>query len=401
MIVCAGFRRLEAGQKVSFTRGENRGKPWAEDVKNADGTSIIFKGDQEKTEGAMTKKRKQQLKEQWRNFFDIPQYALKGYAYSTPSTQDNQDGFVLGEAVPQLGKVFILAHGCCSQSGKGNECATFAKEKLPKFISKAYEEKPDVVHALTTAFEALENEFMERAKMKSLTDGAEVSLALFVHALNAAGQPCVQLWTACVGTVAIYLCSAEGLQVRVSEPHRTAKAKQALEDAGFKVSESGSVEVAFAEVGEHRPTTAFKLPAARLIGGRPFKTSKKSPVLAKPEIKKAKEWRCVAGEELFLLMCSQEVTSMLSDVDIMTAALDAWGSNAEGLDGYEAASKAVVRTAQAQGPEKDTVACMAVQCWWQEKPLQKLLARRAERKREGAPAAAPAKAADDGFDMFS
>jgi len=83
----------------------------------------------------------------------------------------------------------------------------------------------------------------------------------------------------------------------------------------------------------------------------------------------------------------------------MNAALDAWGSNAEGLDGWEAASKAVVRTAQAQGPAKDTLACMTVQFWWQEKPLQRLLARRADRKRSGATGAA-AKPADDGFDMF-
>ena len=27
-------------QKVSFLRGENRGKPWAEDVRNPDGTQI-------------------------------------------------------------------------------------------------------------------------------------------------------------------------------------------------------------------------------------------------------------------------------------------------------------------------------------------------------------------------
>ena len=55
----------------------------------------------------------------------------------------------------------------------------------------------------------------------------------------------------------------------------------------------------------------------------------------------------------------------------MNVALDAWSSPAQGLDGWEAASKAVVRTAQAQGPDRDSLACMAVQCWWQEKPLQR------------------------------
>ena len=57
--------------------------------------------------------------------------------------------------------------------------------------------------------------------------------------------------------------------------------------------------------------------------------------------------------------------------DVMNVALDAWGSPAQGLDGWEAASKAVVRTAQAQGPDRDSLSCMAVQCWWQEKPLQR------------------------------
>merc|ERR1719487_42947 len=118
----------------------------------------------------------------------------------------------------------------------------------------------------------------------------------------------------------------------------------------------------------------------RLMGARPFKTPR-SPVSAKPEGKKAKEWRCVAGEELFMLICSQEVCSVLSDQDIMNAALDAWASNAEGLPGWEAASKAIVRTAQTQGPERDTLACLAVQFWWQEKPLQRILARREDRKK--------------------
>mmetsp|Transcript_65826 Transcript_65826/g.140840 ORF Transcript_65826/g.140840 Transcript_65826/m.140840 type:complete len:459 (-) Transcript_65826:22-1398(-) len=396
-IVSPGFRMLEENQKVSFLRGENRGKPWAEDVRNPDGTPIQI----EKQEEAPTlaKKRKQQLKEQWRNFFDIPQYALKGHGESLPVTIGNQDAFAAGDVVPQLGKVFVLAHGCAATTGKGNECAAYIKEKMAKHIAKAYEEKSDPAEAVSSAFEVVESEFMERAKMKSLTDGAQVSLALFVHGLNASGQPCVQLWTGTVGTCVLLLCSAEGAAVRLTEPHSTKKARAKLEEAGYKVSDSGSVEVAFAEAGVNKPSTYFKLPAMRLIGGRPFKTSKKSPILAGPEVKKAKEWRCVAGEELFLLAVSSEVTSVLSDEDIMNAALDAWGSSAQGLDGWEAASKAVVRTAQAQGPESDALACMAVQFWWQEKPLQRLLARRADKKRSGVPTSEK-KPADDGFDMF-
>merc|ERR1719498_1274759 len=120
-----------------------------------------------------------------------------------------------------------------------------------------------------------------------------------------------------------------------------------------------------------------------------------------PDVKKAKEWRCVAGEDLFMLICSQEVLSVLSDQDIMNVALDAWASNAEGLPGWEAAAKAIVRTAQSRGPERDTLACLAVQFWWQEKPLQRHLARREDRKRSAQPAnAAPKPAEKDDFDMF-
>lgn len=50
------------------------------------------------------------------------------------------------------------------------------------------------------------------------------------------------------------------------------------------------------------------------------------------------------------LVFSAEVASVLKDHDVLNVALDAWGSPAQGLDGWEAASKAVVRTAQAQGP---------------------------------------------------
>jgi len=397
-IVSPGFRRLDENQKVSFLRGENRGKPWAEDVRNPDGSPIVL--DKEEESAPIAKKRRQQLKEQWRNFFEIPQYALKGYGESIPPTAFNQDSFVLDETVPQLGKVFVMCHGCAASQGtQGNACTAYLKEKAARHLAKLYEETGDAAVALAKTFDILEAEWMERAKMKSLTDGAEMLLALFVHALNASGQPCVQLWIASTGTCVALLCSADGHPTLLNEPQTTKKERAKLEEVGFKLSDEGKAEVAFAEVGDHKPTTWFELPAARLIGGRPFKTSRKTPVHAKPEVKKVKEWRCVAGEELFLLVCSSEILSVLSDEDTMNAALDAWGSNAEGLDGWEAASKAVVRTAQAQGPAKDTLACMAVQFWWQEKPLQRMLARRKDRKRSGTTGTAP-KPADDGFDMF-
>merc|ERR1719469_1531105 len=139
---------------------------------------------------------------------------------------------------------------------------------------------------------------MERGKMKSLTDGAELLAALFVHALNASGQPCVQLWTACVGSCVAILCDAEGKPARVTEPHLTRKESARLEEVGFKVAADGSAEVAFAEVGEHRPSSLFKLPAMRLLGGRPFKTAgERALVTGKVDVKQAREWRCVAGEE--------------------------------------------------------------------------------------------------------
>lgn len=402
-IISSGFRCLEENQKVSFLRGENNGKPWAEDVRGPDGAAIAAASVRdEPSEGSLAKKRRQQLKEQWRNFFDIPQYALKGYGESLPVIASNEDTFLVGETVPQLGKVFVMAHGCCATTRLGNEATRFVKEKTVRFVGKSYEDKGDAAVALTAAFEATEAEFMERAKMKSLTDGAEVMLCLFVHALNPSGQPCVQLWTATAGTMVCILCDTEGRPVRVSEPHATKAHGAAFEKAGFKVLEDGAVEVAFAEVGDNRPSSMFSLPSTRLIGGRPFKTAgDRSPVHARPKVQKAKEWRCVAGEELFMLVCSSEVLSVLSDQDVINAALDVWGGNADQLDGWEAAAKAVVRTAQAQGPTSDKLACMAVHFWWQEKPLQRLLARRAERLKSGVPAVVEKKPVEnDGFDMF-
>jgi hypothetical protein len=93
--------------------------------------------------------------------------------------------------------------------------------------------------------------------------------------------------------------------------------------------------------------------------------------------------------------------SVLSDQDVVNAALDAWGSAAGGVDAWEAAAKAVVRTAHAQGPASDTLACLVVQFWWQEKPLQRLLARRADKKKSGTGAVTTVKAKEaDNFDMF-
>lgn len=395
-IISPGFRRLVEDQKVSFLRGENQGRPWAEDVRNPDGTPMAVEVEEEPP--AVAKKRQKQMKEQWRNFFGIPQYALKAHGMTLPNTVANQDAFGLNDAVPQLGEVFVVSHGNCATASKGNECAAYCKDKIPKYVAKFYDEKPDVEAALRTAIETVEAEWMERATMKSLTDGAELAVALFVHALNSSGQPCVQLWIATVGGCAAILCTAEGTAARVNDPHTTKKHKAKLEEAGFKVAESGKVEVAFAESGN--VFKMFKLPAMRLIGGRPFKTSKKTPIVGKPDVKMVREWRCVAGEDLFLLLVSPQVTSVLEDVDIMNVALDAWGSSAEGLDGWEAASKAVVRTAQSRGPESDNLACMAVQFWCQEKPLQRLLARRADRKKSGQSAAAPPKPKDNLDDMF-
>lgn len=399
-VVSPGFRCLIEGQKVSFVRGENRGKPWAEDVRSPEGAPIVNEKDVE-GEPKLDKKRRQQLKEQWRNFFEIPQYALKGHGESLPISASNEDTFVLGETVPQLGKLFAVAHGCGATGRFGNEASRYVKEKLARFVSKGYEEKGDAKAALEGAFEQIEAEFMERAKMKSLTDGVEVLAALFVHALNTSGQPCVQLWTGCLGTCVCILCDAEGRPVRLTEPHATRRESARLQEAGFKVAPDGAAEVAFAEVGEHRPSTLFQLPATRLLGGRPFKTAgERSPVTARADVSRTREWRCVAGEELFVVIVSAEVASVLTDLDVVNIALDAWGSNAEGLDGWEAAAKAVVRTAQSQGPTSDTLCCLVAQCWWQEKPLQRLLARRADRVRSGVPAASAKPVESEGFDMF-
>lgn len=398
-IVSPGFRALVEDQKISFVRGINRDKPWCEDVRNPDGTPINNEVP-EVENSSLAKKRKQALKEQWKNFFDIPQYAVKGYGYSLPAQGYNEDAFVLGDPVPQLGKVFALAHGCAASGRQGNECSRFLEQKLAKFIAKNYEESSDAQTAAEVSITDIEKEWMERAKNKSLTDGCQAASALFVHALNAAGQPCVQVYTINASACAIILCSAEGHPVRITEPFETKKQRVSLEQAGYNVSESGKAEVAFAEANQTRNVTYYKLPSMRIVGGRPFKTGK-SPVVAKPDVKKVREWRCVAGEELFMLVCSAEVLSVMSDLDIMNAAMDAWASNAEGLDGWEAAAKAVVRTAQSRGPETDTLACMAIQFWWQEKPLQRLLARREDRKKSGAPATAGPKPVEkDEFDMF-
>jgi CspA family cold shock protein len=404
-IISPGFRRLDEGQKVSFIRGENRGKPWAEDVRNPDGTPIVHKEEAPAEEApGLAKKRKQQLKEQWRNFFDIPQYALKGYAETLPATVANQDAFVLGDPVPQLGKIFVVAHGCAANGSTGNECSRFVKEKMAKYVAKAYDEKNDPGAALTAAFEEIETEWMGKAKNKNLTDGAEVLVALFVHALNSAGQPCVQVWIGTTGTCVPLLCTSDGAAVRLSEPHATKKERAKLAEVGFDVGEDGSAKVAFAEVGTAMNLSKmYKLPATRLIGGRPFKTTKalqKQAVHARADVKKVKEWRCVGGEELFMLICSSYVLSVLSDQEAINAALDAWGSGASNVDGWEAASKAVVRTAQAQGPASDALACLACHFWWQEKPLQRLLARRADSKKSSGGAAKVSKPADD-FDMFN
>merc|ERR1740117_1897685 len=138
---------------------------------------------------------------------------------------------------------------------------------------------------------------MERAKNKGQTDGCEASAALFVHALNASGQPCVQVYTGQTGACVMIVCTSEGQAVRLNEPHSTKKegARAKLEEAGYNVSASGKVEVAFSE--GTRATEYYHLPATRLLGGRPFKTVR-SPVSSKPEVKKVREWRCVAGEDL-------------------------------------------------------------------------------------------------------
>jgi hypothetical protein len=166
---------------------------------------------------------------------------------------------------------------------------------MAKFIDKAYQEKSEAGPgaALTAAFEMAETEWIDRAKNKSLTDGAEVMAALFVHALNSAGQPCVQLHIGGTGTCVPLLCSSEGVATRVMEPHVTKKEKTKLIEVGFDVNAAGEAKCTFGDAGFNKLTTIYKLPACRLIGGRPFKTVKalqKGAVSAKPDVKQAKEW---------------------------------------------------------------------------------------------------------------
>lgn len=293
-----------------------------------------------------------------------------------------------------------MLHGHCSEATDGNECSKWLKDKIPGILKKIHEEKDDLTEAVAAGIDVAEVEVMERMTMKRLTHGAEALIAVFVHCLNNAGQPCVQLHIANVGTCVAMLCSGNGHATRISTGNPAKKQKDALEKAGLEVDADGMVTAAFAEEGKNKPNERFTMGSARLIGGRPFKTAKaKEIITAEPNSSKAREWRCVSGEDVFLLVVSPEVLTVMTEQEALDEALDHWDSP-EGIPGPEAASKAIVRKALGLGAKFKSISALIVQFFWQEKPLQRILARRADLKKAGKVSKEASAVEGDEFDMF-
>jgi serine/threonine protein phosphatase PrpC len=125
---------------------------------------------------------------------------------------------------------------------------------------------------------------------------------------------------------------------------------------------------------------ALALPVSHCFGARNFKP--KGPT-ADPTV----SFREIS-DEIFLVLATSSVTKILSDAEIVGAALD-------GFDSVQAAAKAVVRLALSRGSD-DQVGAVVVEFGWRSSRLNALREEVKERK-GSVGSAAPV---DDGFDMF-
>jgi serine/threonine protein phosphatase PrpC len=178
-----------------------------------------------------------------------------------------------------------------------------------------------------------------------------------------------------LGGISAVLCTRDGRPVRLTE-QQSVKAKSAVFKAQGCTVQDGELRASDDSTGR-----ALSLPVSHCFGARNFKPKGPSadPTVSFREI----------TDEIFLVLATSSVTKILSDVEIVGAALD-------GFDSVQAAAKAVVRLALSKGAP-DQVGVVVVEFGWRSSRLTAFREEVKERKGGLGATAAPV---DDGFDMF-
>lgn len=380
-IVAKGFRSLKAGMLVSFERGfdQQTQKPCCKDVRNADGTPINLEEARQKPVVKAKEKRP------WRNVFQaIPAFRLESYTECSPIAT-TPDTAIENEDIPNMGSIFCLFKGRF-----GDEMSKFLKEKLPTYLKQAgSEEDFEIVEALSSTFEIVEKDFMEKTLSRRSVDGAEAVSCLFEHGLKN-GKACVRVYVANVGTCQLIFCSDAGKAVSLNTPHTSTAA--AIKNQGVEYDQGAAV-AGFVDDG-----IEYRLKSSRVLGARPFKTPK-CTLNSSADVLEGKEWSFKTTDDLFALLVTPEIVEWHGGPQAcIDEALDAMRTAQEtGENLTEFAAKQLVRQALRKGAPEE-LACQCISFTWMTKVLDRLLDQRKKRKLEGT---TEKPVEDDGFDMFA
>eukprot|EP00397_Hematodinium_sp_SG-2012_P035674 GEMP01038399.1.p1 GENE.GEMP01038399.1~~GEMP01038399.1.p1 ORF type:complete len:429 (+),score=108.18 GEMP01038399.1:124-1410(+) len=381
-IVAKGFRSLKPGMIVSFERSfdQQTQKPCCKDVRNMDGTPINLEEMRQKVVPKAAKE-----KRPWRNVFQaIPAFRLESYTECSPIAT-TADAALENEDIPNMGSLFALFRGRF-----GDEMAKFLKDKLPLYLKQAGSEDDfDITEALTTAFEMVEKEFMEKTLTRRCVDGAEAVACLFEHGLKN-GKACVRVYIANVGTCQLIFCSDSGKAVSLNSPHTSTAL--AIKNQGVEYDQGAAV-AGFVDDG-----IEYRLKSSRVLGARPFKTAK-CTLKNTPDVLEGKEWAFKTTDDLFALLVSPEIVEWHGGPQAcIDEALDAMRTAQDtGENLTESAAKHLVRQALRKGAPEE-LSCQCVSFTWMAKVLDKLLDKRKKQKLEGT---TEKPVEDDGFDMFA
>jgi len=354
---------LRDGAKVLYKLGEQDGKPRALDVVmlGKDGKPLPVHA------GAQT------LEEKRKSYYvSADTIGVRAHAESWPGKQiELSDRFSLDEPMDELGVYFGVfdGHG-------GASVSEIAAKQLHKNILAHFRQKQvqpasrdeKLKMAIREAFAQTDKEILGLAERKKFEAQGSTAIVTLLHGNPKLGTP-LRLVVANVGDSRAILCRA-GQAVAVSDDHKLDRhdEKKRVERAGGLVlNVRGAWRIA-APVnhgpGKKNSRREYQgLAMTRSLGDTFFKGS--SPLSTPdPEVKVLS----FTDKDLFLVMATDGITSVMSNQDIIDAASKHW-------DDSEEAAKNIVRTAFQKGSDENLTA-MVIQFGWQDKNTPKYIEKR-------------------------
>lgn len=332
--------------------------------------------------------------------------SVRVHCESWPGKQiELKDRYTMDEPMEELGVFFGVfdGHG-------GAQVSELAAKQLHKNVLAHFRQKQvqpasrdeKLKLALKEAFVQTDKEIVGLAERKKFEQVGSTAAVAMLHGNPKLGTA-LRLVLAHVGDSRAIICRA-GQGVAVTEDHTPGRLdeKKRIERAGGLVlNVRGAWRIA-APTNRAGMTKAARreyqgLAMTRSLGDMHFK---QPSVLSSPEPEV--KVMPITDKDLFMVLCTDGITSVLSNQEIVDAAGKNW-------DDPEEAAKTVVRTAFQKGSD-ESVTAMVIQFGWQDKITPKYLEKRKTMVAQGMHGGSPklkasaepiaVEAAKDDCDMF-